>query len=115
MRARRPGAPYPHPSVVVIASELVLWLMDPRADDGPLGLEELIHRPIWQALAACRGEPTSTFFPERGGSMARARELCASCPVMGQCLSYADADEDLDGYWGGTSGRERARLRRTAS
>jgi len=64
------------------------------------------------AEAACRGEPIELFFPGKGGSMTRARELCTGCPVMGECLSYADADEDLDRWWGGTSGRQRARLRR---
>ena len=89
--------------------------MDPMADDGPLGLEELIHRPAWMSQAACTGEPAATFFVERGGNMARARELCSRCPVVGECLSYADSDETIDGWWGGTSGRARRRLRARAS
>ncbi|MGH9045344.1 MAG: WhiB family transcriptional regulator [Acidimicrobiales bacterium] len=32
------------------------------------------------ARAACRGEPVDTFFPQRGQSSRRAKELCAGCP-----------------------------------
>jgi WhiB family transcriptional regulator, redox-sensing transcriptional regulator len=105
------------PMVIVVSEELVVWLMDPMADDGPLGLEEVVHRPAWMSQAACRGEPVGTFFVERGGNTARARarDLCSRCPVMGECLSYADADDQLDGWWGGTSGRARRRLRARAS
>jgi len=101
--------------VVTTTPELVGFLMDPDAVDGPMGLEELIHRPQWMVAAACRDEPTSTFFIERGGSMARARALCAGCAVRGECIEYAMADEDIDGWWAGTSRRERARLRALAS
>jgi WhiB family redox-sensing transcriptional regulator len=101
--------------VIVASEELVVWLMDPKADDGPLGLEEMVHRPAWMMQAACQGEPLGTFFIERGGSMERAREVCAGCPVRGECLDHAMADEELDGWWGGTSGRERRRIRRGAA
>ena len=36
-------------------------------------------------------------------------------PVHQQCLDYALADDDLDGWWAGTSGRERRWLRAQAS
>jgi Transcription factor WhiB len=101
--------------MVVTTPELVHFLMDPNAVDGPMGLDEVVHRPAWMTDAACRDEPTSTFFIERGGNMARARALCAGCQVAGECLEYAMADEDLDGFWAGTSGRERRRLRARAS
>jgi hypothetical protein len=101
--------------VVSTPPEFVRFLMDRHAVDGPIGLEEVVHRPAWMTDAACRDEPMSTFFVERGGSMARARALCAGCTVAGECLDYAMADEDLDGFWAGTSGRERRRLRARAS
>jgi len=101
--------------VVVTTPELVGWLMTPDALDGPMGLEEVVHRPQWQAFAACRDEPVDTFFVERGGSMARARALCAGCPVAGECLDYAMAHEDIEGWWAGTSARGRRRLRAQAS
>jgi len=101
--------------VVVTTPELVGWLMVPGAEDGPMGLDEVVHRPAWMTDAACRDEPTSSFFIERGASMARARAMCAGCSVSAECLDYAMADEDLDGFWAGTSGRERRRLRAQAS
>jgi len=97
--------------VVVTTPELVGWLMTPDALDGPMGLDELIHRPQWQAFAACRDEGVDPFFVERGGSMARARALCAGCTVRAECLAYAMADELLDGFWAGTSARQRRWLR----
>jgi len=97
--------------VVVTTPELVGWLMTPDALDGPMGLEEVVHRPAWMTDAACRDERVDVFFVERGGSLARARALCAGCLVAGECLDYAMADEDLDGWWAGTSARERRRLR----
>ncbi len=91
--------------------ELVAWLMDAGGRDGPIGLEELLHRPQWMAVAACRDEPTETFFPRLGGTLSRARELCAGCSVRPDCLEYALAlvDYEAVGCWGGTSERERRR------
>jgi WhiB family redox-sensing transcriptional regulator len=67
------------------------------------------------AFAACRGAPTDLFFIERGGSTSPGKALCAACVVCSHCLDYAMADPDLAGIWGGTSERERDRLRRVAS
>jgi WhiB family redox-sensing transcriptional regulator len=67
------------------------------------------------AFANCRDEPTSTFFVDRGGSTKRAREVCGGCVVRGECLDAAMADENLEGFWGGTSAGERSQLRRDAS
>jgi len=94
--------------------ELTRFLMDPMADTGPVGLEELVHRPQWMAWAACRDESTSTFFLERGGQTKRAKAVCAGCKVRPECLDYAMADEDLTGIWAGTSEKERRQLRRLA-
>lgn len=96
------------------SSEFIAYLMHPEREDGPVLLEELVNRPAWMADAACIGEPPETFFPERGGSLARARELCRGCPVCAECLEHAMADEELAGWWGGTAERERGRLRRAA-
>jgi WhiB family redox-sensing transcriptional regulator len=89
--------------------------MDSHGRDGPMLVNELVHRPQWMAFANCRDEPTSTFFVDRGGSTKRARQLCSECAVRAQCLDAAMADVELEGFWGGTSARERARLRRQAS
>ncbi|HEY5025393.1 MAG TPA: WhiB family transcriptional regulator [Acidimicrobiales bacterium] len=98
--------------VVALTHEpLTEWLMDPWANiDAPMGLE-VVHRPAWMSQAACKGMSTTVFFPELGGNLTAARAVCRTCPVQGECLSYADADSELDGVWGGTSGRERRQYR----
>jgi|SRR5579872_3411863 len=73
--------------------------------------------PGWQDRALCEGEDPEVFFPRPGRGADRARALCAACPVRPECL--ADALENsarhgpgLYGIWGGTTERERRRLRR---
>lgn len=73
-------------------------------------------RPAWQASAACRGEDPAMFFPEKGdnGTAARAKAICADCPVMAECLAFAVArthNEDV-GVWGGMSTSERREIRK---
>ncbi len=98
-----------------LTPELVDWLMLPGVPDGPMGLEEVVHRPEWMAFAACWGEPSAVFFPDQGSMGEAAKALCAGCSVRIECLDYAMANEDLEGIWGGTSSRERRRMRRNAA
>ncbi len=72
---------------------------------------QLLRRPRWQTLGACRGERVEMFIPDRGGPSARAKQLCARCTVRAECLRYALAVPDLVGYWAGTNERERRKLR----
>ena len=74
-------------------------------------LEELVHRPYWQRSGACRGENVEAFVPSVGGNFNRARELCRGCTVRSECLSFALADEDVVGMWGGTTAPERRQMR----
>ena len=91
---------------------LVEWLMaGPGAPELP-SLATFLDRPKWMAEGACRGMAAPTFFLERGGSSAEAKAVCRSCPVVGECLSYALADPELSGIWGATSARERRAMRR---
>ncbi len=71
----------------------------------------------WQMDAACRGQDTSNFYHpenERGPSRARrefrAKAVCASCPVVKQCLRWALAAREPYGVWGGLSTEERESL-----
>ncbi len=57
----------------------------------------------------------ATFFATTGQSSDAALEVCAGCPAKLECGDYAMADPDLDGWWAGTSSRQRAALRREAS
>jgi WhiB family redox-sensing transcriptional regulator len=68
----------------------------------------------WRARAACTGFQ-SLFFPTGDSGEQdnkRAREICRSCPVTGDCLEYALETNQRAGIWGGTSEDERRSLRR---
>jgi WhiB family transcriptional regulator, redox-sensing transcriptional regulator len=71
----------------------------------------------WQHRAACRDEDPELFFPvsELGPGarqVARAKAVCARCPVRAECLAYA-LEYGLDhGIFGGLTERERRRVRR---
>ena len=79
---------------------------------GDLSLDDLVKRPSWHRQAACRGKGTDTFFPSPGDSLTAARAVCAACPVRTECLADAVADAGLQGFWGGTSERDRRHIRR---
>lgn len=68
----------------------------------------------WQSRARCVEVDPEIFFPERGGSSKAARAVCNECTVRQECLLYALANREQFGIWGGTSERERRRLRRLA-
>src|SRR5690606_9161462 len=53
-------------------------------------------------------------FPRRGDNDAvtAAKAVCATCPVMSECLEYALAEQVQHGIWGGTTAEERTRIRR---
>lgn len=75
-------------------------------------------RPFWFAFASCRPEYADRpldqwvdmFFPTRGADLGPAREICAECPARDACADHGLAEHH--GVWGGTSERERRRLRR---
>ena len=73
----------------------------------------------WTSAAACRqpGVDPEWFFPvaEVGPALAdvaRAKAVCARCAVARECLAWALREGEPDGVWGGTTPRERRRLRR---
>lgn len=67
----------------------------------------------WKDRANCIGVDTDLFFPGRGESNQRALAVCKGCEVRQACLDYAMARGEKFGIWGGTSERQRRRLRRT--
>jgi WhiB family redox-sensing transcriptional regulator len=78
----------------------------------------------WQEDAACKGEPLSTFFPEKAADQeaadARAKELCSACEVRVACLDYSINQPERYGTWGNLNEDERAderkrRMRRDAA
>ena len=82
----------------------------------PLTTEEIIalfmdFRPSWHMKAECRGE-TKRMYPEhtRGKTpnWGSAAYICKRCSVQEQCLTYAIANDETDGMWGGLTPAERA-------
>jgi len=101
----RSYASWRDPALIVLAAE-----PDRR------GLVDRIRglAPEWHARAACTGQPSCVFFPERGRSNAEALTLCARCDVRRQCLAEALADSSLDhGIRGGATAQARRAMRRT--
>ena len=65
----------------------------------------------WTKNALCLQADPETFFPPKGNPGTKAKQICAGCPVRGECLAYAiDADEEF-GIWGGMNRAERLKAR----
>ena len=76
----------------------------------------------WQLEGLCRGVDSSFFFhpdgergPARANREARAKAMCARCPVLQQCRTHALAVQEPYGIWGGMSETERESAVRTAN
>lgn len=66
----------------------------------------------WRDQANCRGIDTNLFFPEVGEVSADAKTACRGCVVREQCLDFALVNKERFGIWGGTSERQRKKMRR---
>ncbi|WP_268257286.1 WhiB family transcriptional regulator [Kitasatospora indigofera] len=67
------------------------------------------------SAGACRNVPDpDVFFPEDGDEVgaARAKRICAGCPVRSACLAYALATDEPHGIAGGLDPEERGTLAR---
>jgi WhiB family redox-sensing transcriptional regulator len=73
---------------------------------------KLLQPVEWQSWARCVEVDPEIFFPERGGSSRAARAVCDLCEVRTDCLEYALNNKEQFGIWGGTSERERRRIRK---
>jgi WhiB family transcriptional regulator, redox-sensing transcriptional regulator len=87
--------------------------------EGPGEMQRITNKLLqpldWQTQARCSEVDPEIFFPERGGSSKAARSVCAQCDVRMECLEYALNNKEQFGIWGGTSERERRRLRKERS
>lgn len=70
----------------------------------------LLEREEWQHRGACNGMDPNLFFPSRGEPMSEIRAVCSTCPVRRECAEAGLMEKW--GMWGGTSERERRRIRR---
>lgn len=70
---------------------------------------------IWWDLAACLTADPELFFPISStgageAHIARAKAMCARCPIRQRCLDYSIDSHQAYGVWGGTSEDERRRI-----
>lgn len=69
----------------------------------------------WQDRARCRDLDPELFFPpleaestdQRQTRERAAKAVCAACQVRSECLTWAVANQERLGVWGGTTERER--------
>ena len=66
----------------------------------------------WMKQGACRGLDPNLFFPIYEKDEAVPKEVCSTCPVRIECLEYSLERREDHGIWGGTTEKERRRLRR---
>jgi WhiB family redox-sensing transcriptional regulator len=67
----------------------------------------LVATGTWRDRASCRDIDPNLFFPPPGDRGAKAKAVCASCPVRRQCLADALDRAEPMGIWGGLNTRER--------
>ena len=66
----------------------------------------------WMTKGNCRNKPPEVFFPSDGLGVEVAKKICETCNVKDLCLSHALNNRIDHGVWGGTSERQRRRLRK---
>ena len=69
----------------------------------------------WMADGACRTEEPAQFFPDgsTGGWLPvidHAKKICAICPVLATCRTWALETRQTYGIWGGLTEQERRRV-----
>lgn len=76
---------------------------------GVMPLEEI----GWLRKGACRSSDPDLFFPLAPSPLqeARAKAVCARCPVVNECRAYALREGETEGIWGGLTPQERRRTR----
>ena len=69
----------------------------------------------WREAAACL-EMTNevSFFPDKENlaGIAKAKAVCATCPVASECLTWSIESNQSEGIWGGHTPKERRAIRR---
>lgn len=61
----------------------------------------------WAEHAECRGMDPAVFHPDPSDkpAIARAKAICARCPVKAECRDYAIDAGEKQGVWGGIQGQ----------
>lgn len=73
----------------------------------------------WRHSSKCRDEDPELFFATAVSIHTRrvqdrAKAVCATCPVVANCLEWAMSQTSVQGIWGGTDEDQRKTLRRRA-
>jgi WhiB family redox-sensing transcriptional regulator len=64
----------------------------------------------WMRDGLCAQTDPDAFHPDENVSVKPAKAVCAVCPVVAQCRSYALETDQRFGVWGGLSARERQQI-----
>ncbi|GAA3841616.1 WhiB family transcriptional regulator [Sphaerisporangium flaviroseum] len=74
---------------------------------------EAVREAGWASRGSCRTSDPELFFPDAPfpEQEARAKAVCATCPVIGECRDHAVRAGESEGIWGGLTTAERRRLR----
>ena len=57
--------------------------------------------------ALCRQVDPDVFHPQGANTSQRAKDVCAECPVIKECLDHAITQHEESGVWGGMGPAER--------
>lgn len=84
-----------------------------KTDKLYLELQQAIENaPI---IPPCQVTDPELWFGDEGDPMATrfrtAKNMCSRCPVIRECLTFALANDELYGVWGGLNPKERQALR----
>ncbi len=79
------------------------------------GSTKLKVGPDWRLRAACRGPQSAMFFPpghferkdDKRERERRAKSICSTCSVVGDCREYSLTIREQHGIWGGLNEKER--------
>jgi WhiB family redox-sensing transcriptional regulator len=75
--------------------------------------------PAFDGSQLCAQVDPELFFPQKGGTTRPAKSLCSSCDMLVPCRRWALTARvggyPIDGVWGGTSQRDRERIRRSVA
>lgn len=75
----------------------------------------ITDREAWLDDANCAQTDPDLFVLEgNGGNYNAAAKICGQCSVVADCLAFALRNEIYDGFYGGLSPKQRARLERAA-
>ena len=85
--------------------------LDPVAPTAPQ--DDDPNPKTWKDKANCYGSDTGVFYPSNDASVDVPKRVCGDCPVKVECLEFALSNNEVFGVWGGTSERERRRIKRS--